>query len=245
MLDCEVVFEYDTDNKEINRKYIDTIATRLGKDNIEWAKFDSGNKSIHLHCHISVKSAKHLVGLKRQFVKYYTKGLPKPDMLLISTLNHLIRCEYGVNEKTGKKKVLISKTRDYPKVCDMPLGVWSLYLDYQEWLSKYKMTTKVSVLKDSEAIKFILDTKNFEKIKDGRKRGLFSLIWSLQGSMSKEELISLLTSWYKYARGNTFSEQDIIKYINYYEGKNYSDRFKRDYINDLLVDLGKEDLQIK
>lgn len=245
MLDTEIVFEYDLDNKEVNRKYIDLIATKLSKDKIEWAKFDSGNKSVHLHCFIAVKNARSIPGLKRQFVKYYTSDLPKPDMLLISTMNHLIRCEYGLNEKTGKKKVLISKTSKYPMVCDIPSDIWVKYQKYSEWLSKYNMTMKVSSLKDSDAIKFILDTKNFEKIKDGRKRGLFSLIWSLQGSMSKEELISLLTSWYKYANGNTFSENDIIKYINYYEGKNYSERFKRDYINDLLSDLGQESLMIK
>ena len=243
MLDNEVVIEWDLDNHEMNRKYADELCKRFKKCNIEFSKFSSGNKSVHVHTLIDIQSAKNIPSLKRQFIKFFTKGLPQPDMQLCN-MNHLIRCEYGIHEKTGNRKTLISKSPNYPCVNEIPAFVWQDYISEQERISKMKLTKALSPLSNSDAIKFILDTKNFEGVRDGRKRALFALIWTLKGTMSKEDLIQLLTNWYKYVQGNHYTEKDIIKYIDYYEVKTYSHTFYKNYINDLLTDLGQDKIKI-
>ena len=52
VLDNEVVIEFDEEDKTLNRKCADYVCKRLKTDNIGFSKWDSGNKSIHVHCMI-------------------------------------------------------------------------------------------------------------------------------------------------------------------------------------------------
>jgi len=47
ILDCEVVFEYDESDSKLNSRLVDKVIKKLNSDNIKYAKWFSGNKSMH------------------------------------------------------------------------------------------------------------------------------------------------------------------------------------------------------
>ena len=239
MLNCEVVFEYDLDDKAENKRLIDKVAEKLNADNITWRKWSSGNKSTHLHCLFDYRDVANLELLKRTILRYYTEGLPLPDMRL-SVENHLIRAEYGVHEATGNHKELISTSGKLTK-SRLPQKVWDIYI------TMLKRGMSISVSKntnnpviDSEEFKFLLNPRSLQLVEDGRERTLFMLIHLLKDKYKddKKGLVKFLQDWYKYAGGFKISPQEIERKVNCHWKKEYNITMK--YVKNLIEEIGAD-----
>lgn len=239
VLDCEVIFEYDLDDQEKNRELVDEISKRLTKDNIKWSKWKSGNKSTHLHCLFNVKDLASFPTFKRMILRHYSEGLPLPDMRLAGE-NHLIRAEFGVHEKTGNTKSLISCSPGYPVRSRVPEKLWDKYK------ADLKSNMRISIgvrsnnaLTKLKGFKFLLNPEDFRVVEDGRERTLFLLIHVLKdGYKDKHELVKFLVDWYKYSGGYKLSERDVLNKVNYHWNRDY--RLTERFLNELLEELGLE-----
>lgn len=241
ILPQEVIIEYDTDNKEDNKKYVDIIAKRLLDDGIEYIKWDTSNKSVHLHTLVDIKEAGNVQLLKKVFVRHYCEGLPVPDLRLCVD-GHLVRAEYGVHEKTGKKKHIISRSSNYPVVSRIPQVIWNKYVEVQSIVVKRKTTMNVNELVEDERIKYFLNTHEFGKSDDGRERALFMLIHLFKPKYKgdKQGLVKFLQDWYKYSGGYKLKDKDIENKVRYHWSRDY--HFGNTYINELLESIGRSDL---
>lgn len=245
MLPNECVIEYDFDNIELNRKYANIVTKRLRTDGFKVAKWASGNKSTHVHFLLDVGQATNIQLLKRVVIRHYTKGLPIPDLQLCGN-NHLIRAEYGVHEKTGKCKTLLSKDELYPCCSTIPKEVWELYYKEVSIVLNRKVSIDTKEFEQLPGIKHLFKTEEFKKYNDGRKRGLLLLLFALKDKYNKEELVEYLFSWYKYNQGTDLTREDIVKKVHYYTVlKKYPLSFWTRYLNELLEDIGRTDLILK
>lgn len=223
ILQNEVVFEWDEEDIKTNRKNCDIVATRLKKEGYKVAKWKSGNKSTHLHVFINIAGAKNISLLKRCFVRYFSSGLPLPDLRLTSD-NHLIRAEYGVHEKTGVRKHLISKDKDYPKVRAIPTEVWTIYNEKMRVNLKRQNTIQFSDLSEHPIIKLFLNNDKIREVGDGRDRILFALIHVLKHKYKndKEGFIKFLHEWYRYSSGCKLDEWSLRQKVNYHFNRDYN-----------------------
>ena len=222
MLDNEIVIEFDDGTPEENRKQADIVTQRLVKDGFSYAKWFSGGKSTHVHLFINPETCPNIPLLKSSLMRYYCKGLSNPDMRLTSR-NHLIRAEYGLHEKTGKHKKLISKSTNYPVENTVPQGVWDFYSNERMRLLKRKSTIATKDLKEHKVIKFLMDSTNMrEKVKDGRSRVLFLLTAALKNSMEAKELEQFMVDWYRYSGGTKLSESKVRDSVRYTLSKGYN-----------------------
>lgn len=239
LLDNEIVIEYDLEDKELNKKYVDIIRERLTKDGIIYSLWHSGNKSIHLHVLVDTKEAKNLSLLKNAFIRVYSEGLPLPDMRLIG--KHLIRAEYGINEKTGVRKVrLRGSTRSLKdfSLSTIPDKVWDKYKELMVRVVKWKETNNLKDLANSDAVKLILDTVRFKEFRDGRERALFMLIHLLKGNYrsDKKGFVKYLQEWYRYSGGYKLSDSAIENKVSYHWNRDYN--IGKNYILTFLDELG-------
>lgn len=242
ILQCEVVIEFDDDSIEKNKKLADEVRRRLHKDNISCAMFYSGNKSYHLHTVWDFKEAKNIPLLKNTIMRHYTVGLQLPDLRLAAE-NHLIRCEFGFHEKTGRQKSLVRKDSSYPCLGEVPVSVWDEYANRQKISVTQRMTRQVNSLIDHPGLKWILTSEEFRAANDGRERALFLLIHVLKPEYvgRKEELIKFLITWHRYSSQKPcFSDAYIRNKVNYHFNKTYT--FGTRFLNELLEELGREDL---
>ena len=241
MLDNEVVIEFDDDDLEKNRKNADEVTKRLVKHGFEYAKWFSGGKSTHVHIFIDPKNATNLPLLKSCLMRYYCQGLATPDLRLTS-MNHLIRAEYGLHEKTGKHKTLISKSKEYPKLSTVPEGVWKFYGKEKERILKAKVTNTTKDLTQHEAIKFLMNTTNMrEQVKDGRVRVMFLLTAVLKEKMPPKEMEDFICEWYRYSGGVKLSETQLRENTKYIleRGYNVSEQTILNYCEELGIDTSK------
>ena len=240
ILKNEIVIEYDEEDKELNRKLTDKVSQRLTKLNIPWSKWSSGNKSTHLHCFLKLPDKINYSLFKRSFLSVITKGLSesiKPDTQLCGA--HLIRAEYGVHEKTGNIKKLISKSRDYPRAGEVPPEVWKEYSYRMKLSVKNKMHWNTKDLVNSKEVKLLMDSINLKRAGDGRERVLWLLIHLLKGQYeTKEALTEFLVNWYKYSGGYKLGAEDIRRKVKNQYHKEYTPGVT--YIKNLLEDLGLE-----
>ncbi len=240
ILDKEVVIEYDFDSREENKKYADEVYNRLVKDNLQCSKWFSGNKSYHVHCFINTNNCTNLGLLKKVFIRHYCKDLPIPDLQLSGV--HLIRAEFGVHESTGKKKILLVQTKNYPVLNEVPVQVWNKYISEQTRVINTKTTNDLKNFDTLPGIKLLLTTEEFKKARDGRSRSLLLLIYALKGKYTKEELVKYLQDWYRYTSGTKMTPLKIQQMVYYYWEKNYSHKFYVTYLHDLLEEIGRTDL---
>lgn len=234
ILENEVVIEFDTDSPEENKSLVESIIPKLRRDGIRYSLWHSGNKSYHLHFFVDTKKASNIRLLKKSLMRYYTSHLDKlPDLQLAST--HMIRAEFGLHEKTGKHKNLVTESPKYPVLCEVPQAVWKRYSEEMTKVQKWKMSMSVADLANSELVKELLDTRNFGKYNDGRERIIFTLANILHTKYDKLELCQLLVDWYKYTNGRKLTEGQI-KYRVY---KAYKKPYNltEAYIRELLEEL--------
>lgn len=234
-LDKEVVIEFDEESKKVNKKMALEVVKRLEADNVSFSVWDSGNKSYHVHCFFDPKQASNLRLLKSNIMRHYCKGLDfKPDLQLAGS--HLIRAEYGVNEKTGNKKRRILQSNNYPSISLIPQDAWDAYVKEMNWMMKVSMTRSVSDLANSNMIKKLLDTTYFnDNLKDGRSRILFVLANILKSKYNKRDLVDLLQKWYKYTNGKKLTDGQIAYQVYKAFGTDKSPGIK--YILQLLKEI--------
>lgn len=241
VLNNEVIIEYDNDDPKENLRLIREVANRLDADKLKYSLWSSGNKSVHLHVFIDTKEAHNLSQLKKSFIRYYCKDLPLPD-LQVAASNHLIRAEYGVHEKTGKKKEPIYRSKDYPVINEIPSTVWGKYSsDRRESLAR-SIIRNAGDLTSTKGFKYIVSAADFRSADDGRERALFMLIHLLkpQYKDKRDELIKFLQEWYRYSSGTKLTEKQIAGKIFYHWDKTYN--FTEKYLNELLESIGRSDL---
>ncbi|HEY9705833.1 MAG TPA: hypothetical protein V6C58_25585 [Allocoleopsis sp.] len=238
ILKNEIIIEFDEDDKKTNLKLVQEVISRLKKDGINYSLWDSGNKSYHCHIFVELGNATNIQLLKRCFIKYYCQGMQLPDMQLCQE-THLVRAEFGVNEKSGKKKFLIENSKNYLELNYIPKKVWELYN-----LEQQKSFTK-TIIKDTQellntpVLKTVLDTIRMkEEVKDGRERILWMLSQLLKNKYSKDELKVFLNDWYTYSGGNKLTQRQINLKVDQAYKKDYhiTERFVKTLAEDLGID---------
>lgn len=242
MLRQEVVIEFDDESYFVNKKLAEEVVAKLKTYNIAYSAWSSGNKSVHVHCLLNVGSAKNLPMLKETFMRFMGEGLAKmPDLQLCST-NHLIRCEYGLHEKTQKQKLPLGQSKNYPVVSEVPEKVWSIYLRKQQHILNAQAIKQVDDITGLPGFKYVLESEQFRASDDGRERALFMLIHCMKPKYEcdKEGLVQFLQSWYRYSSGIKLSDNDIRKKVNYHWNKQY--KIGKHYLYQLLESIGKKDL---
>ncbi len=241
ILPNEVVIEYDDDDKAVNSRLADEVAKRISKDNIKYSKWYSGGKSVHIHILLNIGDATNLRLLKTIFVRHYTEGLSRMPDLQLTYPNHLIRAEFGIHEKSGREKTLLTKSRGYPIQSFIPQIVWDKYTKAMNTVVKTKLTKDLKNFNDLPGIDLLFKTEEITKVNDGRKRSLLLLIKVLRAKYKKEELVKYLQDWYKYTKGTELDDNKIKNMVSYYWNREYSFNWWLQYLNDLLIDIGHED----
>ena len=239
MLRNEVVIEFDNKNPEKNKELALDAAKHIKALGIDYSLWFSGNKSYHVHLLLDMGKAVYPSDLKRCFMRSVCKG-ELPDLQLAGD-NHLIRAEWGVHEKTGKKKELLYRTRNYPSVSRIPPRIWEEY--YQERRqASFNRVANNEQIKEHPGFKFILESCEFKESDDGRKRALYVLTNVLKKDYAdqKEELIKLLQDWYRYSGGKGMSDRDVAQHVNYQWNKSYT--ISERYLNEFLESIGRGDL---
>jgi hypothetical protein len=237
-LDKEVVIEFDEEDKKKNKDMANIVTERLQQDNIPYSMWFSGSKSYHVHFFIDPRQATNIRLLKSCIIRHYCRDLEfKPDLQMAG--QHLIRAEYGLNEKTGNKKTIIQEREEYPKVCPVSEEAWELYIHDMRWIMKRSMNKTIKDISNSEEVKKLLDTTYFnDTLKDGRTRILFVLANVLKGKYEKKELIDLLQKWYKYTNGRKLTYGQIAYQVH---SAYRSDKAPGlSYIMQLMRELGVE-----
>lgn len=234
ILEDEIVIEFDNEDRRKNYNNAVKVREKLEELKIPYSMWNSGNKSYHVHFFLSLPVS-NKPQMKRAVTKYLTQELDElPDMQL--TGGHLIRAEYGVNEKSGRKKRLVTETKDYPKKGFIPDGAFNIYMKDQERIQKIKMSKTVNDISNSDLVKRLLDTSYFsDKLGDGRERIIFALSNILIEKYGKEELTELLWQWYRYTNGTKLEKRDIRYKVNKANNKRYN--ITENYLINLLEDL--------
>lgn len=241
ILKDEIVVEFDSEDKEDNASNAREVAKRLRKDGFEVAHWKSGNKSEHVHFFIDTGIASSPDILKRIVMRFYTNGLPRPDMQLAAS-NHLIRAEYGVHEKTGQEKRPIRVDKRYPRKQRLNESIWHEYITQKKRSVSWHMSNAVKDIENHPIVIKLLDGIKFkDDVGDGRERVLFTLIHVLKPEYSKrengkKELLEFLQEWYRYSGGGKMTRDDIRHKVNYHWRKEYTISHK--HLTNLCDELG-------
>jgi len=238
ILDFEVVFDFDASNIEENLKRANEVMDKLLKDDIFFHSWTTGNKGVHIHTFwAGLGQFKDVVLMKKAILKHYAFGM-EIDYQLAG--KHLIRMEYGKNEnKLNKFKepykenvqkeykgvtlISVSYINDIPKF---------IIDEYQEELHRYiiRRLEKTDDTEINDTVKQLLEGQIL--VEDGRERMLFYLIHHLKERMTYDDMVSKLTSWYRYNSGTKLTNTQIAYKIRYHMNKSYS--FRKDYLDDIL-----------
>lgn len=269
ILDCEIVIEYDIDNQQLNERLARLVCERLRSDNIKYAMWSSGNKSAHVHFLIKLGKPKNLSLLKTTVMKYYGEffydkdsnkiykhknDVPQgvepqrilPDLRLAGT--HLIRAEFGVNEKTQKEKSKIISSDNYPCLSVLPNNVWELYENAQKFSVAIRIGQQTKDLFKTDVVKMLTDSVQFkDNMDDGRERVMFALIHVLKGQYkNQDDLADFLYEWYTYSSNQApqMSYQDVLNKVKYHWSRDY--RITESYLKRLIEEVsGKTWEEIK
>ena len=241
ILNNEIIIEYDNKDKEENIRLTKLVRTNLDKDKVKYMVWDSGNKSIHIHILVDLKNATNIPLLKKTFIRYYCRDLPIPDLQLCSS-NHLVRSEYGIHEKTGRKKELIYRHPEYPCINDIKPLIWDNYSDSRRESLARKIVNNSTEITALKGFKYLVTAHEFKEAEDGRERALFMLIHILkpQYKDKKAELISFLQDWYHYSGGYKLTPKQIENKICYHWSREYN--ITERYLNEFLESINRNDL---
>lgn len=222
IMDREIVIEYDYEDASLNVRLAKLVVESLKKDGIDFILWDSGNRGAHVHFLFKGPMPQNLGLFKTTVMKHYgqffydeAKNLvfrnkvdcsnsePKrllPDLSL-STL-HLIRAEFGVNEKSQRSKTIMTSSKGSPSLSALPSKVYEEYEQAQKNSLAIRIGQQTSDLYKSDIVKMLLDTVQFkENMDDGRARVLFILAQILRPKYRKEgksmdELVDFMYEWY-------------------------------------------------
>ncbi len=246
ILDCEVVFDFEESNIDENLKKANEVMNKLEEDDLFYHSWTTGNKGVHIHTFwAGLNQFKDIVLMKKAILKHYAFGM-EIDYQLAG--KHLIRMEYGKNENKlnkfkeplkencqevyrGATLIDVSYFNDVPK---------SIIDEYQIELNRYiiRRLEKTDDTEMNDVVKQLLEGQIL--VEDGRERMLFYLIHHLKERMTYEDMVSKLTSWYRYNSGTKLTNGQIASKIKYHMNKNYS--FRRDYLDDILAKSKKTNI---
>jgi len=227
ILDCEVVFDFDSEVMEENIENSYIVIERLSNDNIYCTVWSTGNKGIHIHTlWTGLNRFTDLTLLKKTILKHYAYGM-NIDYQLAS--KHLVRMEYGINEKKRQnyKTPLSDVSLKYNELPEFIIE------EYKEELNKYltrRIETPIDL--DDSLLKDFMEGK-FD-IRDGREKFMFFLINTLKGKMQKEDLVSRLISWYRYSGGNKLTDLEIKRKVDYHINKGVTYSFGMRFFESLM-----------
>jgi len=222
IMDREIVIEYDYEDAALNVRLARLVVENLKKDGIDYILWDSGNKGAHVHFLFKGPIPQNLGLFKTTVMKHYGQfyfddkknalfrnktdcSNPEPKRMLpdlsLSTL-HLIRAEFGVNEKSQKTKLIIASSKGSPCLSALPQKVYDEYEQAQRNSLAIRIGQQTSDVYKSDIVKMLLDTVQFkENMDDGRARVLFILSQILRPKYRKEgksmdELVDFMYEWY-------------------------------------------------
>lgn len=241
ILKNEIVIEFDEKEETENATRARKVEKKLEEDKIPYSKWKSGNKSIHLHVIINPKENEDVTLLKKIFMKHYTEGIGVPDLQL-AIKGHLIRAEYGVHEKTGRKKQLIYASPEYPASVEIPETIVEKY--HMELRRQLNRPIFKESIKHLPAVKHLISAVDFKENKDGHERALWMLIQILKKDFQTiQEAEKYFQGWYTLSGGTQLSKDDVKRKVKYHWNKDYT--ISASKINELLESLGRTDLFIK
>ncbi len=243
LLDDEIVIEYDNKDPSLNERLSRRVTKKLARDGIKYAKWDTTNKSKHVHIITKNYNPSNRELFKKTIMRYYgtyyydklndkiydedAPGRIKlfPDLGLAGS-NHLIRAEFGLHEKTQDEKTLIYKDKEYPCRSRIPIDVFDEYSKLVERSVYTRIGQNTSELAEHDIVKNLMDTVKFQKgLNDGRERVIFALIHILKPKYkdNKQGLIDLLDEWYKYCstQKRKMDKYDITAKVNYHWNRDY------------------------
>jgi hypothetical protein len=250
ILPSEVVIEYDEDDSQLNYDLAMRASAALNRDKKLHSIWHSGNKSTHIHALFDFHQARSLRVLKRLVMKYYGETKMRgetylPDLQLAGN-NHLIRAEGGKHESTQKNKCLLSEDVCYPSQNSVPKAVWESYNEDMREMAQKDFSEYTSDLLEHPGMQWLLDGDNLQELEDGRRRLLWVVFHTVKNSgeiKDKEDMTHFLRDWNKYStsRGEKpYSDSEIQRMVRQQWNKDYTPGER--YLNDILRDIGKEEL---
>lgn len=234
LMNCEIVFDFDDEKKSINEECALEVCKRLQSDNIVFSLWDSGNKGYHIHTFWKdLDKLTDLKVMKTVIMKYYAKDF-KIDYQLAG--KHLVRMEYGVNEKNrdNNKTLLVGNTNIIFN------DITSYFIElYKTELNKYLFRSiEKTPDMDNKLLKQLLEGEYV--VKDGREKFLFYLINSLKSTFPEDELTNRLTSWYYYTQGSKLTRVQIKNKIHYHYNSGTTYSFSNDSLKKLMKEYNVE-----
>mgnify|MGYP007100043620 CR=1 FL=1 len=218
IFDNEVVWDFDDDNKANNAE---KSAELFIHTPIVCAWWGSGNKGYHVHSFWDFGGVSNVALMKRCILEYYKPEGAKIDMQLTGA--HLIRAEFGLNEKSGNHKTLISKTWNFGKVLNViPEQVWANYNHkIRQQISRVHNKGSIAAHPD---VQYFIKTHEFGPKSDGHERALWMLCQVLKGQWKedKEGFIKHMQDWYKASGGKSMSDAEVRRKVIYHWNKDYT-----------------------
>jgi len=247
----ELVIEGDLPDRKLNLENSHWIGKRLAKLGFAYAKYFSGNKSYHFHTffpELQDKTPEESVLIKERLLRYIfecqsaslrcrtcsveTCKLREMGVDLQLTSKHLIRIEYGIHQKTDRRKILVQehnvKHNGIPAQCLAKAKNVGTYVP-----GKFK-----PVYSKMPCINFLQTPEAFEKRVDARERILFVLTskYKLSG-LSQIQTIAAMKAWNETALKGYFIDEKINSTIYSVYGSNQNPGCP--YMKSILKDLHK------
>ena len=244
----ELVIEGDLPDRAVNFNNSEWISARLVRLGFEFKKYTSGNKSLHHHLffpELLILSDGDGYQVKERLLRYIFEcmsasahcrdcktedcKLRKMGIDLQLTKKHMIRVEFGLHEKTDRRKILLEEKEGrnlVPKFCLVKVR-------------KYKpLTGKQVMLSDKKCITFLQSPNIFGEKVDARERILFVLaaIHKSSGKDSNKTLDALI-NWNREILGGHFIESKINSTVRSVYLSNIAPGCS--YIKSILKDIGR------
>lgn len=244
----EIVIDLDNDDIRINKKNAKKIEKRLEKKGLTYRKFYSGNKGYHFH--LFFPELKDYEGFHNKIMKqlivygfiFGCEHMCKHKDCLIKeysvdtqlTGKHLIRCEYGLHEKTGRvKRLLKDNLSEMENI--IPINIKKKFEDISE-----------NVKVDFSNLNIVHRSPTFNAIisnylSDGKKRACFFLASRLKlMGKTEEETLNVIMQWNNNIQKLQLTEQNIrnVVYNGYKEPKGLytGDTYGRQILNEAGIE---------
>jgi len=217
----EIVIEGDLPKRLDNYRNSVKIEKMMNDKGISYLKFYSGNKSYHIHSYwpeLNNVEGHRRAYLKKKIIswmlgcevscKHADCNIKKFDVDFQLTGNHLVRMEYGLHNKTGRRKILL-KTVDNGKNF-IPQEVKE---DYEKFNNRMKRWQPIdsNIKADMNCMKYFTS----EDTGDCRKRILFFIINRLIGQgKSSKEVTDVVFNWNINVLFTYFTTEVLLRHIH-------------------------------
>lgn len=220
VLPDEVVLELDNPIKKENDAYAVKLCDRLRKWKIAYSRWNSGNKSNHIHLFFPELLKYELEDrkmLKKNLITYLCSGMMEKagvDLNMVKK-KQMIRAENSDREDGRGDKYHIDSFGDWENkipsvIIDALKKQKAKELERQRKYQEYlKNNPHLKACGGEKCIEFI-KSDDFLSLKDGRKQALFIYAMYLKKSAS-DHIYEELSQWNDYRLGRYFKD-GLIKY---------------------------------